>query len=130
MTGRLEDGGRGGEPLARLVACFSRRPLDGGGWLSLRGRGKGVGDGRGRWVRRPEDGEESSDDWWIRVVTGGWEIICSTSFGGDPGTGKGGCLSGQGEGSWGWLWRLEDGGEEYGRLVDLSNYWWSRGRWR
>ena len=31
--------------LARLVACFAQRPSDGGGWLSLRGRGKGVRDG-------------------------------------------------------------------------------------
>ena len=26
-------------------------------------------------------------------MTDGWEIMCSTSFRGDPGTGEGGCLS-------------------------------------
>lgn len=57
-------------------------------------------------------------DWWIGVVTGAWEIMCSTSFGGDPGTGKGGLsLFGQGEGSWGWLGEMSVATRGRGRGV-------------
>ena len=89
MTGRPEDGGRGGEPLVRLVSCFGRRPCDGGGWLSLRGRGKGVGDGRKMDTATGGRGEV-----FRRLVDGisdrcMGDHVYSTSFGGDPGDGEG-----------------------------------------